>query len=127
MSAATVDHGDIAITPLKPVELKIGTWRVGTYDAEFHYRGLRWLRYQGGFGERGGREDWVAEAPISIAVSHHQGRGFARQGGWGFHGGKTLKEELDAVIDTAILTAREKVAENRAKVADLEAWLERVT
>ncbi len=53
-----------------------GAWVEMTFDAEFFHRGIRWLRVKGGMGERGDREDWVADIPnVSISVHDYHWNG----------------------------------------------------
>lgn len=55
---------------IRPIKRKIGHWVEMVFDAEVTmHGGMRWLRVRGGFGQRGDREDWVADFPANISVS----------------------------------------------------------
>lgn len=59
---------------LKPLKAKIGGWVEMEFDAEVQVSGVRWLRVKGGMGERGDREDWVADAPLAASTHDYQWR-----------------------------------------------------
>ncbi len=58
----------VAIKP--PRRMEIGGWNELTYTAMKTYRGLKW--YKTCFGEKGEREDWVADLPgVTVNVSRY--------------------------------------------------------
>ncbi len=54
----------------KMQRIKLGQWPEMKYDAKLSFQGIVWYRVQGGMGERGDREDWVADIP-GVCISIH--------------------------------------------------------
>lgn len=80
----------------QPAGRKVGTWQEMTMDAELTFRGIRWFRAQGGFGDGTGwrREDWVADVQ---GVGLHVGRYFQEPDVWkGVN--QTMEEAMIACV-----------------------------
>lgn len=123
--AFRVDYDGLQFELLIPAEEReLDTWQPGVYDAEMTYRGIRFLRYRGGFGDKGDRTDWVADLPVSCHVANHHGRGFAeRRPGWGFYGKQTLREALDEAIENAVRAAHHDLGKATRRMVAITAAL----
>ncbi len=101
---------------IKPLRKKIGTWVEMEFDATCRRNGLTWFRVKNGMGERGDREDWVADVPgVSISVHdyHYNGEDFGPS--YGSFDNACLQESI-----RALHFAREELAKKRAALASLE-------
>ena len=91
------------------VKKKIGGWVEMEFDAKLIHRGIQWLRVKDGFGDKGDREDWVADIPITcISVSDYH---FRKEMYWGFK--EHQADTIFGAMDIQLLEAKEHIAHRK--------------
>jgi len=87
---------------IKPFQSTFGSWIKQTFDAKVERFGLTWYRVQGGFGGKGGREDWVADIPcacLSASDLYHDGLSlWGKKGSFDQEAAKETKDVLEHAI-----------------------------
>lgn len=98
--------------PLKPFRKQVGGWNELEFDAEVYVAGIRWLRVKGGMGERGDREDWVADVPCTASVHDYQWR----EPRWGFTSYETFEQACQTELKSSLERLRDSSAELESKL-----------
>ena len=97
---------------IEPQQVTIGNWREQTIDAEITYRGIRWVRVRGGFGDgHHPRQDWLADLP---SLGLHVKCYLAKPDEWG---DVCRKQTMHEAMDTAIARGVATVAGEITRVA----------
>lgn len=108
---------------IEPVSKKLGGYVAMEYDAKLTRRGVDWYRCKDGMGQRGDREDWVADLPgCSVSVNDYNWNG--KDFGPSF---KSFEDALDGMLKMALHHHEVSTQEKREKLAVAEATLERLT
>lgn len=108
------------------MRLKIGGYVELEFDAKLVRNGISWYRVRDGFGQRGDREDWVADVPgHSLSANDYNWNGDVFGPSYG-----TFEKALDMQAAYAYGFVQQNIDKARRRLADLrdgEQLLERAT
>lgn len=112
-----------------PIQVKPATWIEQTVDASIVKNGVTWYRVKGGFGNRGNREDWIADLPVSVSVHDYHWNGEDFGPSYETFDNACVEELKRALEHTKFLKAeaQQKVTEAQQKVRNMTSAIIKIT